>query len=51
MLNLHTILAVVLIGSCACLMAGILAVRWSTVDRARHQRELLARAQGRGDRP
>lgn len=51
MLSAHTVLAALLIGSCACLAAGVLAVRWSSVLRARQQRELCTRHHVGGDRP
>ncbi|MCG7425089.1 hypothetical protein [Kocuria rhizophila] len=49
MLTLTEILAAFLIGSCACLAAGVIAVRLSTAQRARHQRGLCTRHQDGGD--
>ena len=50
MLTAPTILLAALPGCIAIIAAGILGVHWSTAQRARQQRDLLARLQGRGDR-
>lgn len=50
MLTAPTIFLVVLPGCIAVIAAGALGAHWSATQRARQQRDLLARMQGRGDR-